>query len=83
MARYAKNSKLSTAAILKAAIGYFGTEGLGMILTEQAKKPTESSAMFKGTGHVFILARKTASGSEVQLETGLKDQQVSEFLEKL
>ena len=83
MAHYCKNSKLSTAAVLRVAVKFFGPGGLGMNITEQAKKSAESSAMFKGSGHVFVLARKKDTGSQVELETGLKDQQVSEFLEKI
>jgi hypothetical protein len=83
MARYSKNSKLDTTAVLQTAIDFFGTKGLGLHLTEQLKKPAESNAVFKGSNHVSILARKKGDGSEVALETGLSNQQVSAFLEKI
>lgn len=83
MARYSKISKLDPDAVLQAALAFFGAGGLGLDVIEQVNRPGESSAVFKGSGHVFIQARKKNDGSEVELDTDLNNQQVSELLEKL
>lgn len=83
MAHYSKNSKLSTDEVLKAAIEFFGDKGIGLHLIEQQKKAASSCCVFKGSSHVSILARKKDTGSEVELETGLNNQQISIFLEKI
>ncbi|HAV10402.1 MAG TPA: hypothetical protein DCX22_02145 [Dehalococcoidia bacterium] len=83
MAHYSKNSKLSTEAVLQAAVEFFGPKGLGLHITEQQKKPTTSCCIFKGSSHVSILARKKGDGSEVELEIESNNQQISDFLEKI
>ncbi len=83
MAHYSKNSKLSTDAVVQAAVEFFGPKGLGLHVTEQQKKPTTSCCILKGSSYISILARKKDEGSEVELETGLNDRQISDFLEKI
>jgi len=83
MAHYSKNSKLTTEQVLEAALAYFGSTGLGLHLTEQQKKASSSCCVFKGSKHVSILARKKDNGSEVELDTSLNNQQISNFLEKI
>jgi hypothetical protein len=83
MARFCKNSKLDTAKVLHEAVKFFGSEGMGMQLTEEVNEQAQATAVFKSSGHVFVRASEKEDGSEVELETCLKDHQVEQFLEKI
>ena len=77
MARYGKESKLGPLQVLKKAVEFFGPDGVG--LEVKAQGPT--NVYFEGGGgHVFILARVSEKGSDVELETREWDYQVQQFM---
>ena len=77
MARYGKESKFKPLQVLKKAVGFFGPGGVG--LGVKAQGPTK--VYFEGGGgHVFILARVSEKGSDVELETREWDYQVQQFM---
>jgi hypothetical protein len=80
MARYGKESKLSSAKVMGNAIEFFGPGGLGLEVKDQG----EGCATFEGGGgHVFVQVCEKGPGSEVELETREWDYQVKQFMGKI
>jgi hypothetical protein len=81
MARYGKESKLSSAKVMEKAFEFFGPGGLGLEVKEQQG---EDCATFEGGGgHVFVQVCEKGPGSEVELETREWDYQVKQFMGKI
>ena len=81
MARYGKESKLSSAKVMEKAFEFFGPAGLGLEVKEQQG---EDCATFEGGGgHVFVQVCEKGPGSEVELETREWDYQVKQFMGKI
>jgi hypothetical protein len=81
MARYSKQSQLQPDEVLKRAVDFFGTGGLGLQVAEQ----TEGCLSLEGGGgHVTVTAaRCEPEYTDVDLETREWDYQVQQFMEKL
>ncbi len=84
MAHYGKNSRSAPAIVVREAVNFFGSEGLGLPIKEEIKDKNECCASFEcGDGHIFVKACKKEKGSEVEVETHRWDDHVQQFLEKI
>jgi hypothetical protein len=75
-----KESKLKPNDVIKKAVGFFGSKGLGLILKEEDK----CNAYFEGGGGSVRVAAATAKkGSTVDIESVEWDYQSKQFLDKI
>ena len=80
MARYSVETKLDSDQVMEKAVAYFGPEGVGLQVTEQASC---CAHFVGGGGHVHVTVVATEPRTTVELETREWDYDVKQFMHKI
>ncbi len=72
-----KDSKQKPESVIKSAVNFFGPDGYGLQIKEQAE---DTVYLEGGGGGVRIYAAETKKGSKIDVETREWENQVKDFL---